>query len=56
MQRGRIAVDEFTSLIVALPRELNGGFINLLHRIVAAEIVQHKLIQASTILSIATGY
>ena len=44
MQKERIAVDEFTSLIVILPRALKGGFVNLLQRMVTAEIVQDKLI------------
>ncbi|MCY4358490.1 MAG: hypothetical protein OXD01_13330, partial [Gammaproteobacteria bacterium] len=45
---GRIAVDEFTSLIIVLPRAIEGRVCNLLQRMVAAEIVQHKLIKAST--------
>ncbi len=48
MQKGRIAVDEFTSLIIVLPRAIEGRVCNLLRRVVAAEIVQHKLIKAST--------
>ena len=56
MQRGRIAIDEFTSLIVVLQRALEGRVFNLLQRMFAAEIVQHKLIKAYSNIGIATGY
>ena len=41
-------MDEFTSLIIVLPRAVEGRVCNLLQRMVAAEIIQHKLIKYST--------